>query len=70
MTKVQLQVGEKVEGAFLFVGDDPSNNGLDNAVCAMVRPSRRHGRAVGPGGAVLGCVRAGLRPAESGLKTA
>lgn len=37
VTKVQLQAGEEIRGAFIFVGDKSSNNGMDNPVCAMVR---------------------------------
>lgn len=37
VSKVRLQAGESVEGAFLFVGDLSTNNGMDNPVCAMVR---------------------------------
>jgi hypothetical protein len=50
VTSVQLTVGESVEGAFLFVGDASSNNGLDNPVCAMVRRRRgvRRGHPHGP----------------------
>ena len=37
VTSVQLQTGESVEGAFIFLGESGSNNGMDNPVCAMVR---------------------------------
>lgn len=37
VAKVQLQAGEEIRGAFIFVGDKSSNNGMDNPVCAMVR---------------------------------
>jgi hypothetical protein len=36
VTSVQLQTGETVEGAFIFLGESGSNNGMDNPVCAMV----------------------------------
>lgn len=36
VSKVQLRVGEEIEGAFLFVGDKSTNNGMDNKACAIV----------------------------------
>lgn len=36
VSKVQLRAGEEIEGAFLFVGDKSTNNGMDNKACAIV----------------------------------
>lgn len=36
VSKVQLRAGEDIEGAFLFVGDKSTNNGMDNKACAIV----------------------------------
>lgn len=33
---MQLRAGEEIEGAFLFVGDKSTNNGMDNKACAIV----------------------------------
>ncbi|KAL4853807.1 hypothetical protein ACK3TF_005288 [Chlorella vulgaris] len=35
VSSVQLTTGESAKGAFIFVGDEASNNGMDNPVCAM-----------------------------------
>ena len=37
ISSIQLTVGAEVKGAFIFVGDASTNNGMDNPVCAMVR---------------------------------
>lgn len=36
VSKVQLRAGEEIKGAFLFVGDKSTNNGMDNKACAIV----------------------------------
>ncbi|PRW61614.1 chitin [Chlorella sorokiniana] len=35
VSKVQLRSGEEIKGAFLFVGDKSTNNGMDNKACAI-----------------------------------
>lgn len=45
MTSIQLTVGEKTTGAFVFVGDSSDNNGMSNPVCAKV--SLGAGRTLG-----------------------
>lgn len=49
---MQLRAGEEIEGAFLFVGDKSTNNGMDNKACAIVSGTRGTSSAAGH----LGCI--------------